>query len=136
MSIATTIQLLDSAALTADGTTDYFKIPTATMGELHVEVVSGSGTITAFDLWAQSQSEASASPVDILWDRAVKTADSATEGSARTNVRDVVDAKSTTTAEYFWAKIDALAASRFRLKWKLSGTSTPTLTLNAWLVVK
>ncbi len=135
MSVATTIQLLDSAALTADGTTDYFKIPTATMGELHVEVVSGAGTISAFDLWAQSQAEAGASPVDMLWDRAVKTADAAAEGSARTNVRDVVDGKTTTTAEQFWAKIDALAATRLRLKWKLSGTA-PTLTLNAWLVVK
>lgn len=136
MSVANTIQVLSNAEISADGLTDWFKLPTATMGELIVEVVSGSGTITQFDLWAQTQAAEGAAAADILWDRAVKSADSETEGTARANIRDVVDAKSTTTAEYFWAAIAAFTPRRFRLKWKFAGTSTPKLVVNAWLVVK
>lgn len=131
------LPILESAEIRADGVSSWIATPTLSMAALLASVESGSGTISGFDLWLQYKaSKDDAVAYDVVLDQALKSADAAASDTVRTNVRDLIDAKTTTTAETFFGLIGSLPAGFVRLKWKFSGSSTPKLVTTVTLVGK
>ena len=115
------------ATLTGDGATVGFPIKTATMGQVTVKTSTATGTITDLTMWLQGRDLAGDKEwADLLADQVLKTTDAAAGGTPGANLRDIVDGKSTTTAEIFAAIYKHLPCEEVRLKWKLSGT-TPSI---------
>lgn len=137
MAATNTITMLSSSVINADGQTTWFAVKTATMADLLFEVVSGTGTITGFDVWLDVKASADATiAFEHPFDLTLKSNDAAAAETVTANARDIISAKTTTTAERFLGKIHHLAGAYVRLRWKFAGTSTPALTCNAYLVVK
>lgn len=102
---------------------EWVKIPTLDMAAISAYVTAASG-ITAIDLFIQiSPDKSEARAVDVPFDQVLKTADSGTAGTVNTNVRDLIDNKTTTSAESFYGLIKHLPAGFIRARGKLNGTS-------------
>ena len=130
------IEILESGEQNASGNSGAVNLKTATMAMLTVNVSSVSGTSPQLDVWLQGSDDGGTTWYDLVADQALQTkSDDAAGGTVRTNVRDVVDAKTSTDAERFMAIYKHLPTDKVRLRWKISGTS-PAFTFGARLVVK
>jgi hypothetical protein len=122
-------ELIASTAIVANGNTNAFALDTDSTLAIGVDITAGSGTV-AFDLWLQVSDDGGTTWYDMPADLVLKSANSASAGTVAANSRDIVDGKTTTTAEQFIGIYKSLASDRFRLKWILTGSS-PSLTLSA-----
>jgi len=104
-------------------------INTATMGQVTVKISTATGTITDLTIWLQGRDlSGDGEWVDLLADQVLKTVNAAVGGTPGANLRDIVDGKSTTTAESFVAIYKHLPCEEIRIRGKLSGT-TPAVPL-------
>ena len=127
------LELVSTGAVTGSGQTGYFPVPTLTMAHLEVGITAASGTI-ALSVWLEVSSD-KVNWYEMPLDFALKSTGDAAGGSVRAACRNVVDAKTTTTAETFLAVIKHLPAGYVRLRWTLTGT-TPSVTFGAVLCGK
>lgn len=131
---ATRIELQGSAAQTGSSQGASKPIPTITMAAVLLDITAGSGTITDFTAWLQG-SDDEEDWFDIVADQVMNSTAVAAGGTVTTNDRDIVDGKSTTTAEKFMAVYKHLPFKYVRFAWALAGT-TPSLTFDAVLIGK
>jgi hypothetical protein len=124
-------EMVASAAQTASGNSAAFEIPTANNVMIGVDTTAGN-TVTAFDLWAQVSDDGGTTWYDYPADAVLKVG-ATTPGTAATNQRDIVDGKSTATAEQFIAIFRNIASDRIRVKWTFTGTS---ITFSVSMVAK
>ena len=127
------MELLAATAQTASGNTAAFQIPTLTMAQLEVAVSAASGTPT-FDLWLEVSSDGK-TWYEMPFDFALKSTGVAAEDTCRAAGRDVVNGKTTTSAENFLGIYKHLPAGWVRARWTISGTSA-SVTFGAVLAGK
>ena len=129
------IELLASTALNSNGNSSSFTLSTVRELMVGVDVTAGSGTSPTLDLWLQGSDDGGTTWYDLVADQVLPTADAAASGTVTTSARDIVDNKTTTTAESFVAVYKSIPTDRIRLKWKIGGTS-PEFTLSVSAVGK
>ena len=127
-------EFLASQAVTASSNSPAHELSTVTMLMVGVDVTAGSGTPT-LDMWLQGSDDGGTTWYDLVADQVLKSAAAAASNSVSTNVRDIIDGKTTTTAEKFVAIYKHVPTDRVRLNWIMSGGS-PSLTLSASWVGK
>lgn len=119
--------------ITANGNSGgWIDLPTTTMLALLVNVLAGSGTIAGLDMWLEASPDGLAGPFECVADQVLKSSAAAAANTVTTNVRDVIDAKTTTTAEKFQATYKHLPDAKYRVAWALSGT-TPSFPIQIWI---
>ncbi len=131
---AATLTLISSQAITSSGNTPVSAIPTNTSGEVKIFVTTVSGTTPQMDLWLEScQDTAGSNCAPVLATTVSKdpTTITASNPTVTTNARDIIDAKTSTTAEMFTAAYQVLPTKYIRLRYIVSGT-TPSFTLAAY----
>lgn len=129
---ATRTELVASSAQTASGVSAKFQIPSAADVMVGVDITAGT-SITTFDVWLQASDDGGTTWFDYPADLVLKSTTSGTANSATANTRDIVDNKTTTTAEQFVGVFKRIAADWVRLRWALTGTS---VTFSASMVAK
>lgn len=129
---ATRTELVASGAQTASGTSAKFQVPSAGDLFVGVDVTTGS-SITTFDAWLQASDDGGTTWYDYPADLVLKSTTSGTGNTVTANARDIVDNKTTTTAEQFCGVYKRIAADYVRLRWALTGTS---VTFSASMVAK
>lgn len=131
---ATRTEILPSAAFTASGASSWFSIATARDVIVGVDITAGSGTPT-LDLWLQASDDGGTTAYDYPVDISLKSSATATENTASTTTRSIVDNYSGTAASQYIGIYKNIATDRVRLKWIISG-GTPSVTLSASMVAK
>ncbi len=127
------IELHASAAENGIASGGSRSIPTLTMAVVSVDITAGAGTGLAFSVWLQGSNDGGTTWFDIPYDQKANTPAAGTaDVTASTNKRNIVDAKSTTSAEKFQAVYKHLAFQMVRLAWAITGT-TPSFTFSAFL---
>ena len=133
---ATSVTLLSSTALTSSSNTaPAVSVRTLVQAEIKVFVTAVSGTTPQLDLWAEScQDTAGTNCVPLIADSIAKDTNppTATNPTITTNVRDIVDAKTSTTSETFTARYDVIPTGYIRVRYIISGT-TPSFTTAVYL---
>jgi hypothetical protein len=130
---ATIITLQASAAQTASANSTCISVASIEQAQVVVTVSAVSGTSPQLDLWLEScQDSAGSSAVELVAATVLKSSAVAAANSVSTNVRDIVDAKTSTTAESFTAMYERLPAKYVRVRWAISGT-TPSFTFSVYL---
>jgi len=119
-----TVVLQSSGPVTASGSGAWIPVQAGTMVAIALEVTAGSGSPT-FDAWCQgSYSDADATGFDVPADIVQKdAAGAAAENAATTNKRDIVDNKTTTTAERWIAIYKHFPLPFIRARHSLSGAA-------------
>jgi len=133
--MAERIELQASVQQNASGNSGQFSIPTMVQAILGVDVTAGSGTISDFDVWLEGSDDGGTTWYELPCDLVMKSSGTGTANTVAANQRNVVDSKTSTTAEKFVGIYKALPADVVRLRWILTGT-TPTMTFSASLVGK
>lgn len=131
-----TVVLQPSGPVTASGSGGWIPVQAGTMVAVALEVTAGSGTPT-FDAWCQgAASDADATGYDVPADLVQKdAAGAAAENAATTNKRDIVDNKTSTTAERWIAIYKHFPFPFIRVRHALTG-GTPSITYSATGMVK
>lgn len=124
-------ELAPSQARTASGATDWFVAETITMAMVGIDITAASGTI-AFDLWLEGTDDDGTTSYELVADQVLQTNGAAASATVNTNVRDIVDNKTTTAAAKFSAIYKHLPTGKVRLAWLLTGT-TPSVTFSGSL---
>lgn len=127
------IELRASGAVTSDGQGSSKKIDTISMGMVEVDISAASGTIV-LDIYLEGSSDGN-NWYELPADQVLKKSGVAAAVSVTTNVRDIVDNKTTTAAEKFVAIYGRLPAGYVRISHTLSG-STPSVTYSSAIVGK
>lgn len=137
MAYASLALLPAGTVLTSSGAGTWQPVPAASMVAVSVDVTAASGTITGFDLWLQGANDPTdATGFDVPADQALKSAPgSGAAGTVAVNVRDIVDGKTTTTAERFYALYRHFPFKYMREAHVLAGTA-PNVTLGVTAGVK
>jgi len=119
-----TVVLQSSGPVTASGSGAWIPVQAGTMVAIALEVTAGSGSPT-FDAWCQgSYSDADATGFDVPADIVQKdAAGAAAENAATTNKRDIVDNKTTTTAERWIAIYKHFPFQYIRVRHAISGAA-------------
>ncbi|MEN6526374.1 MAG: hypothetical protein ABFD65_07800 [Candidatus Polarisedimenticolia bacterium] len=136
MAYASLALLPASTVLTSSGAGTWQPVPAASMIAVGVDITAASGTLT-LDLWLQGTNDPTdATGFDVPADQVVKSAPgSGTAGTVAINTRDVVDAKTTTTAERFYGLYRHFPFNYVREAHTLAGTN-PSDTLGVTAGVK
>jgi len=130
---ATTIELIPSGPLTADGFSAPVSIATLTMVAVGVDITAILGTTPTLSLWLQVSDDGGTTYYDFPYDLRLKLSTAATDQTATTNKRNIIDAA--TAIEKTLAIYKHMPATTIRLAYDLGGTS-PSFTLSASLVGK
>jgi hypothetical protein len=97
---------------------------------VEVDLTTGSGTITRFDLWLEGSDDGNETDApDLLFDWSVKDSNAGTEETERVTKRNIINNKTTTTAERHSALYRHVPWTYVRARWALTGTS-PSLTFS------
>lgn len=127
------IELVPLGPQTASGAGAWIPVETALTMIVGVDVTAGS-SVTSFDAYLEVSDDGGTTVYEMPVDLALKYSGAAGAGSTiGTNRRNIVDNKTTTTAEKFIGVYKQLAADRVRLAWKFVGTS---ITFSCSAVVK
>lgn len=105
------------------------------MAAIGVDVTAVEGTSPQLDLWLEGSTDGGTTWFELVADQVLKSSGVAAGNSPATNVRDIVDAKTTTTPEKFLGLFKHLACDVVRVHWAISGTS-PGFTFAVDLVGK
>ena len=130
--MAERIELVASAVQTASGNSAAFKVDTIKEAMVGVDITAGT-TVTALDIYLEGSDDGGTTWYELPCDVAMQTSGTATDNAARTNERDIVKSKASTTAEKFIGIYRNLAADYVRLRWIFTGTN---FTMSASLVGK
>lgn len=119
-----TITLQSSAQQTASGNGAWQPAPTVTQLVVVYDITAGT-TVTAFDAWIQGTNDSTDSTgydvaCDATWQ---STPTSTTSPTINANKRDIVDGKTTTTAERFVCVVKNYPWKYVRAKWLFTGTN-------------
>lgn len=134
---ASRTELVASAAQTATGNSGTFHYSTSTSLMVGVDITAVAGTTEQLDLWIQASDDYGTTWYDLPADYVLKAAPaSATAGTVATAMRDIVDAKTTTTAEQFVAIYKSIPTDTIRVRWVISGTGGPSFTFSVSAVAK
>lgn len=120
------ITLLDSQTVAAGGPGAWKDVGNLSMADVVVDV-SAATTTLALDVWLEGYDQLSQTAYAIPADVVMKHTTAAAGNAATTDARDIVDNKTTTTAERFVARYKHLPASRVRLNWSFSGSGDVTM---------
>lgn len=126
-----TIVLQPSNAVTAAGAGSWQAVPSASMLAVQVDITTAGGTPT-FDLWLQGTNDSGDTdgydvPADLVL---VHAGSAAAQGTLTANTRDIVAAKTTTTAEKFVGVYKQFPWKYCRVRWTISGAGA-TVTFSA-----
>ena len=121
---ARSFDLQPSGPVTASGSGAWIPVQALTMIAVALEVTAGSGSPT-FDAWCQGANSSSDTvgfdvPADLVQKDA---AGAAAENAATTNKRDIVDNKTTTTAERWIAIYKHFPFQYIRVRHAISGAA-------------
>ncbi len=125
---ATRTNLVPAAAYTTSGVGLSLSMLTASMLAISVPITAGSGTV-ALDLWLEGSNDGGATWFELPADLILKSSGAAAGNAVTANARDVVDNKTSTTAENFVAIYKHVPFDLVRPRWILTGT-TPSLTFS------
>lgn len=124
-------QVVASGAQTANGTSSVILMTTNSMLGALIDTTAGS-SISHLSMWAQGSNDQN-TWFDAVATWTLKSAAAYAEETARTNVRNIINDKTTTTAETFAALYSHFPWKYARLRWY--GTFT-SVTFSAWLSSK
>lgn len=130
--------LIASTNLAGSSNTPVTTLKTVTSLEVRVFVTAVSGTTPQLDLWLESCADSTGSNCAPILATTVSkdpTTITASNPTVTTNARDIVDAKTSTTAEMFTAYYQTLPSAYIRLRYIVSG-STPIFTTAAYYQAK
>jgi len=129
----TTNQKLFDGTITANGNSGgWIDLPTTTMLAVLVNILAGSGTITGLDMWLEASPDGIAGPFEVPADQVLLSSGVAGANTVQANVRDIVDAKTTTAAAKALGVYKHLPAGKYRVAWTLAGT-TPSFPIQIFI---
>ena len=121
MSVST-LELIASATQTASGNGAWIPVQTLTMLQVEVDITAAT-SITTFDLWLQGSAVGGADEgYDLPCDRQLTTLATAAGNAPVADLRDIVQNKTTSTAQRDIGIFKHVPAKYVRVKWILSGT--------------
>lgn len=125
-----TIELLSSQTVAAGGPGAWKKIPTLTMADVVLDITAKTGA-GALDIWLEGSHDGQTKAYEITADHVLKSSGVGAAETVSTDQRDIVDGKTTTTAERFFALYKHLPTPWVRLNWSLaSGDVTMSASLS------
>jgi hypothetical protein len=121
-----------ATAIVGSGNSIDFEVSTGSMMDVTVILGTGSGTITDLDVWMESTNEGEGA---VNFHRIHADTIDANGTDVVTPRSNIVNNKTTTTAEIYGAVFKHLPAGRVRARWNLTGT-TPSIPLTVQIGVK
>jgi len=127
--------IVATQTITGAGNSVNFSLSTATM--LHVTVVlgTGSGTISDLDVWLECCDDATDSIAGTNFTRKLAQEIDANGTDVVTARSNIVNNKTTTTAEKYGADYHYIPSGTYRFAWTLAGT-TPSIPLTIQIGAK
>lgn len=117
------LTLLSSAQQTASGNGAWIQVSTSDQLVVVVDFTAGT-TVTALDLWIQGTNDSTdTTGFDVTCDQRFVSAPTSTTSPTVAAQRDIIDNKSTTTAERFVCLVRNFPFKYARAKWLFTGTN-------------